>query len=394
MRRVAIFSSAFAPSLGGVEELVRQLSLQLEREGVQSVVCTNRWPRDLPKREKVGGVEVWRFPFRMPWGGLRSRVSFPLCAPQTVREIVASLRIWKAELVHVQCASVNAWYGVQAAKNLGLPLVVSLQGERTMDADQIYQRSPLFNRLLRACLWSADQITACSRATMDDVDRYLGGVLSERCRVIYNGVGEDAFESGAVWPHPRPYVLAMGRLVAQKGFSELLKAFARGMPLHSDLLLAGDGPEAISLKALSGKLGIQEHVHFIGRANRRVVGELLRGCRGLVVPSLREPMGIVALEAMAAGRSVLASDVDGLREIVALGDRFLLVPPGDIERLAAGLQWISEERPGDAEGNRKTASQFRWASIVQQYLCAYRDALERGGRSWSTEIGLGEAQTL
>ncbi|MEK0445239.1 MAG: hypothetical protein RLZZ399_560 [Verrucomicrobiota bacterium] len=392
MRRVAIFSSAFAPSLGGVEELVRQLSLQLERDGVQSVVCTNRWPRNLPEREKMGGVEVWRFPFRMPWGGFRAKVSFPLSAPQTVREIVAALRIWKAELVHVQCVSSNGWYGMQAAKNLGLPLVVSVQGERTMDADQIYQRSPLFNRLLRACLMRADQITACSRATLDDLERYTGGAVRERCRVVYNGVGEEAFEPGAVWPHPRPYLLAVGRLVRQKGFSELLKAFAQGAPSTVDLLLAGDGPEATSLKTLSGQLGIQGRVHFVGRADRRVVTELLRGCRGLVVPSLREPMGIVALEGMAAGRPILASDVDGLREIVALGDRFLLVPPGNTERLAEGLQWICEERSGEAEGNREAAKKFRWPSIARQYLRTYQDVPGWRGASSSTDMAVERAQ--
>ena len=392
MRRVAIFSSAFAPSLGGVEELVRQLSLQLEREGLQSVVCTNRWPRNLPGREKMGGVEVWRFPFRMPWGGLRSRMSFPLSAPQTVREIVAALRVWKAELVHVQCVSSNGWYGMQAAKNLGLPLVVSVQGERTMDADQIYQRSPLFNRLLRACLMRADQITACSQSTLDDLERYTGGALSGRCRVIYNGVGEEAFEPGAAWPHPKPYLLAMGRLVAQKGFSELLMAFAKGAPFPVDLLLAGDGPEATSLKTLSVQLGIQGRVHFVGRADRRVVAELLRGCCGLVVPSLREPMGIVALEGMAAGRPVLASDVDGLREIVALGDRCLLVPPGDTERLSEGLQWICKVRPGEAEGNREAAKKFRWPSIARQYLGTYQDAFGRGGASLSTDMAVGQSR--
>ncbi|MGC8625927.1 MAG: glycosyltransferase, partial [Phycisphaerae bacterium] len=65
---IAIFASAFYPSLGGVEELCRQLALELMRQGHGVIVLTNRWPRDLPANESIDGITVYRLPFRLPEG--------------------------------------------------------------------------------------------------------------------------------------------------------------------------------------------------------------------------------------------------------------------------------------------------------------------------------------
>jgi glycosyltransferase involved in cell wall biosynthesis len=377
MKRVALFPSAFHPSLGGVEELTGQLAVHLKKHGIGALICVNQWPRDLPAVERWRGFAVRRFPFRLPEYGLKSKISFYLSRHRVMRSVVGALERFHADAVHVQCMSSNAWYACGAAAALNLPLIVSIQGERTMDAQGIYGKSPLYNRILRSVLRQADQITACSAATLADIESFMGGSLGQKAKVVYNGVGSEAFEEGPKWAHPRPYILALGRLVSQKGFGALLEAYASANVRSTDLLIAGDGPIAGSLKAAAERLGLSERVYFTGRAARAEVQALLRGCRGVVVPSLREPMGIVALEGMAAGKPLLVSAVDGLKEIAMEGPWCRHAPPGDVVALSRGLQWLeSLGVEAGAQAQREHAKKFLWERLVGDYLNIYTTAAE------------------
>jgi len=372
MKRVALFPSAFHPSLGGVEELTGQLALHLKKSGVNTMIFVNQWPRSLAAVEKWKGFTVRRFPFRLPEESLRAKVSFYLSHLRILRGVIQALERFRAEVVHVQCVSSNAWYAHCAAAALKLPVVISIQGERTMDAHGIYSRSPLYNRVLRKVLFCANKVTACSAATLGDAEAFLGYRLGERGKVIYNGVGSEAFEKGPKWPHPHPYMLALGRLVPQKGFDALFKGFAAAGLAGTDLLIAGDGPEKAGLKTLALNIGIGERVHFVGKAGRQMVHALMRGAKGLVVPSLREPMGIVALEGMAAGIPLLVSSVDGLREIVSESQWCRHVIPGDVEGLGRGLRWLDGVKavtPLDSQQVR--AQDFLWDRIVGEYRDVY-----------------------
>jgi glycosyltransferase involved in cell wall biosynthesis len=261
---------------------------------------------------------------------------------------------------------------------MGIPLVVSLQGERTMDATGIYQRSPLFNRLLKRVLAAADQITACSRSTLEDAARFNGEEFGSRARVVYNGIGPEAFAFSPPRQNPRPYILAYGRLVRQKGFHVLLHAFKHAALRDVDLLIAGEGPEREALSRLACSLGLADQAHFIGRAGRPGVQSLLQGALGVVVPSLREPMGIVTLETMAAGKPLLASCVDGIPEVAPVGPGVRHFPPGDAAELSVGLRWLVMEKPQLAsESLRERARAFEWPKIVALYKEVYATALQR-----------------
>ena len=78
---IAIFASAFYPSLGGVEELVRQLAHEYKRQGMQAIVLVNRWPRSLPAEEVIEGIPVFRLAMRMPEYNLRVRFNYAVGYP-------------------------------------------------------------------------------------------------------------------------------------------------------------------------------------------------------------------------------------------------------------------------------------------------------------------------
>ena len=221
--RPAIFASSFHPHLGGVEELVRQLAHRQIQAGAAPVIHTMRWPRDLPARERWDGLDIRRHSYRVPEGSVRRVLPAVAGNPVVLADIVRQLRADHTELVHVQCVSSGAWFAYQAARSLRLPFVVTMQGELTMDADDIYRRSPLLRHTLRVLLDHADAVTACSWATLQEAEAWAGVRLGDRGRVVDNGVDVDEFAvpaGGAT--RSRPYVFAIGRHVPQKGFDVLI----------------------------------------------------------------------------------------------------------------------------------------------------------------------------
>jgi len=371
---VALFASAFYPHMGGVEELVRQLAHAFRRRDISPIVITNRWPRSLPSCETYEGIPVYRLALRIPEGSLKARANYALTHRGIRSEMLHILRRHRIDCLHVQCVSANGFYALQARHSLNLPLVVSTQGERTIDATQLYQRSAFMNRVLRQLLDEADFITGCSKNTLEDLEQYWGHPFGTRAQVVYNGVELDDFTAAPAFPHLRPFVLGIGRLVPNKGFDVLIRAFGQAhLPSH-DLLIAGEGAERKALEQLSHDLGLMDRVKFLGRADRPTAVSLFRGCSFFALPSRDEPQGIVNLEAMAAGKAIVATRVGGVPEMVADGKTGLLVPGDDVAGLAAALECLGadeglRQRLGDAGLVR--VQDFRWSAIADQYIQIY-----------------------
>jgi glycogen(starch) synthase len=375
---IAIFASAFHPSLGGVEELVRQLAHAYRKRGVQTIVFTNRWPRSLPKHEIYEGIEIYRLPMRFPQGSTKANLTYLLSRNAILHEIIAILRQHNTQILHVQCVSSNGYYALEASRALKLPLVVTAQGERTMDADRIFEKSKFLNCTLRLLLDEADHITACSHDTLKDLEQYRGTPFSTRGQVVYNGIELDDFKNATPYSHPRPYILGIGRHVPQKGFDVLLKAFAQAKLPNTDLILAGDGSEHEALRQLTAKLSLSDRVIFWGRADRTITPQLFKGCDFFVLPSRQEPFGIVNIEAMAAGKAIVATRVGGVPEIIVHDQNGLLVPADDVDALAKAIVNVGTDavlKNRLANCGRERVEQFSWSSIASQYWNIYDEVL-------------------
>src|SRR5262249_41558122 len=149
---------------------------------------------------------------------------------------------------------------------------------------------------------------------------------------------------------------ACGRLTHEKGFDLLLCAFAKVAPAHHgvDLIIAGDGEEQMALRQLGSQLGLNGRVKFHGRATPEETVRLLNGAQLVVVPSRSETFGIVALEALAAGRPLLATRVGGIPETLSTlwGPQAILVEP-EASQIAVGLRELLDvpSTAGDAPGH-------------------------------------------
>lgn len=380
--KLALLPSAFHPNLGGIEELVRQVAHELQRRGDDPLLLVNRWPRSLPAVETFEGLPIRRLKLRVPSSGLKAKLSYHLTHRLVRRAVVQLLREFGAELIHVHGVSCNVPYALHAKRVLGLPLVVTLHGELTMDANQIFQRSRHAAMLMRQVLAEADRITAVSAKTLADAEAFCGGSFGARARVIVNGASLEDIAQATPHTHARPYVLAMGRLAPQKGFDLLLRAFADAGLEGWDLLLAGDGPQRDALETLVRELGLTERVHLLGRVDRDRAAALFRGARFFVIPSRAdEGMPLVAAEAMGAGCPVIGTRSGGLPELVAADETGFVIEREDLDGLRDAITRMASDealRARMSEASRDRAQRFAWPAVTREYREVYAELTGAG----------------
>jgi len=213
----------------------------------------------------------------------------------------------------------------------------------------------------------ADAVVVSSKAVAEEVQRKNALPAPT---IIPNGVDLRRFRPQPEWPKDDNYFLFVGRLTPQKGVSTMLLALsALQHRMRTRLVVVGDGHLELFLRRAARDLGISRSVDFVGWCTGQALVDWYQSCRALLVPSLYEPFGIVALEAMSCGRPVVASAVDGLGEIVEDGVNGYLVEAGDHLSLAAAILKLTtdDERYRLMAGAaRKRATCFGWDGPARQ----------------------------
>lgn len=303
---------------------------------------------------------------------LRMRSDLDLAAVAGLRRLCLRLA---PDLVHLHTGRAT-WLGAHAARWAGVPAISTRRMDREL------ARGPrtrwLYGRLLRRVV----AISGPVRAQL-----VAGGVDPARVALIHSSVDPAALlprrasadvraELGA--NEADVVLLVLAALVARKGLDVLLEALAslaaRGV--RPVLWIAGEGEERANLERLAARLGLSR-VRFLGR--REDSGELLAASDALVLPARREGLGVAALQAMAAGRAVIASAVGGLAEAVVDGECGLLVPPDDREKLAEAVATLYKDRALRerlASGGRaRVARGYLASQMVEAYDELYRRVL-------------------
>jgi glycosyltransferase involved in cell wall biosynthesis len=233
--------------------------------------------------------------------------------------------------------------------------------------------------------WMVDEIVAVSEDARTELLKH-NAVRPERVKVILNGIGLDRTpqdgDAGARLrrefdiPADARVIATVGRLAEEKDHASLLRAFRRvidrGVPAH--LLIVGGGELELQLKQMRRTLGLETAVTFAGF--RRDVPDLLNGIDLFVLSSKMEGISLTLLEAMAAGKPIVATKVGGNEEVVADGRTGLLVPPEAPAALAdAILAMLLEPRTAEAVGRRGLArvrELFSVERMAEEYLALYR----------------------
>ena len=351
---------------GGAEQAMLILMAGLKRQGWRSVLMYHASPGIAPLIAGAAelDVELWPVP-RMPDGLQGARRVWPFS-----RE----LRARRPDVFHAH----HTWplackFGLAGAIMARVPAIVATV--------QLYVVFPLDASIFvqqRLIVAGVGRYIAVSH----EVARRLIHKLrwpARKIQVIHNCVSAT---TECVAHHPieragRPSVLTVARLDEQKGHHYLLEAVAQ-VP-EAQFVLAGDGPLRTSLETQARSLGVEERVKFLGY--RSDITDLLADCDVFVLPSLYEGLPLSILEAMSAGKPVIATHIGGTDEAVIAGETGLLVPPADSAALAAAIRSVLTDRPLAqrlaAAGRARVEQEFSAAKMVQQVIAVYAELLAR-----------------
>lgn len=357
---------------------MRELAIEYKHRGHEVLLLTNRWPRSLSSKESLDGIDLYRFPFRTPDGGAKARVSYLLTGRAVQNSVNTLLEQAAVDVVHVQCVGPNGLYALRAAEELGLPLVVTTQGEVTMDAGHVYQRSRFMNGVLRSLCQRADAMTAVSQKTADDLLVHIG-VPIPSLRIIFNGTSVSRFSLAEPLRHNRPYLSAVGRLAPEKGFGVLLEAFALSDIKTHDLLIGGSGPHEDHLRQLINQYSLEGQVHLLGRLDRDEVAALHAGADFFVLPSIAdEGLPLACVEAMSSKKAVISTRTGGVPELIHDGQNGILVDKGDADGLANSIaKLVADEQLRDQLGAAafESVAGLDWMRIADQYLGVFETVI-------------------
>ncbi|HWC86862.1 MAG TPA: glycosyltransferase family 4 protein [Solirubrobacteraceae bacterium] len=380
--RALLISWEYPPVIeGGLGRHVRKLSEHLARDGVEMHVLTRGGGR-LRAHEERHGVSVHRvreppYPKNIDafvrWVGAMNADMYELGMELCER--------FEFDLVHSHDWLV-AGAAERVARRLGRPWLTTIHATefgRHQGWVKTYPQSHIHARE-RAMARRADRIITCSRYMRSHVATVFG-VPATKVTVIPNGIDPRDLEpvvadlSGLRARFAAPgdrLVLLVGRLVYEKGFHLALDALAPVIRRSGSVrfVVAGTGTAESELKGQARRLGLQAHGSFLGWVGDDMLHSLYRVADLCIVPSIYEPFGLVALEAMASGCLCIVADTGGLREVVpgdgSVGLRF---PSRDSVALGELLERVLTDDAGRARviaEARAHVLRFDWAAVARR----------------------------
>ncbi|MCK4603712.1 MAG: glycosyltransferase [Deltaproteobacteria bacterium] len=259
------------------------------------------------------------------------------------------------------------------------PVITTLRGSDVYKA----KKSGPFSLLHRKSIQGSSLTVGVSQTMAAELIRQHPG-MADKIRFVSDGV-DDAFYALPVERHRlslSPFkLLFIGSLIPLKGLDVLLKALARISARSAwTLTVVGDGPEKGYLRSLAIDLEIAPDIRFLWSVPPAKIPKLMYDHRLLILPSYREGRPSVVLEAMAAAMPVLATDIDGTRELVTDGQTGWLVPPGDVNALSGALDDIIGSKKNLAvaglQGRQWMLEQgLTWEKTAKRYRQLYMDAI-------------------
>ncbi len=291
------------------------------------------------------------------------------------RQSVSTTRDVRADVIHC-----HDWMtydaGIRAAAHHRIPLVMHMHATELDRTD--FRPNPWIEQKERHGLMKADKVIAVSNYTKNLLINHYG-IPGDRIAVVHNGhdISDKPHHAMTDVRRRMPLVLFLGRLTTQKNpwqFLEAAKLVHDARP-ETQFVMAGEGPMMRELVDRTCDLGLAHSVIFTGKVSRTEADALYRSASCFVMPSLSEPFGLVALEAIGHGTPVVMSRQSGAAEVI---EHCFKVDFWDTERFADCILTILREQPL-AEQLRAEAprilQKLSWTNQSAQILSVYRSLL-------------------
>jgi glycogen(starch) synthase len=398
-QRVLILSWEYPPIVeGGLARHVRKLSEELVRGGTEVHVLT-RGGGHRPPEEDRHGVTVHRVPEPdFPKNDLDAFIAWVARMNSDMAAVGERL----GERLEFDVVHSHDWLVAPAAQRLkrrfGAPWLVTVHATEHGRHQGWVDKHPqsYIHGVERKMVRSADRVITCSQYMRRHVSDVFE-VPKRKVTMIQNGIDpqdlepvehQDLTALRARYAAPdEKLILLVGRLVYEKGFHLALEALPRVIERLGNVrfVVCGTGTAEADLKAQARKLGLLQHGSFIGWTGDDTLHSLYRVADLCVVPSIYEPFGLVALEAMASGCLCLVADTGGLREVVPAGGkaalRFRSRDPRSLGRMLEKMLTDEELRRRLVGEAREHVLQFDWAEVARETAVAYDELVTAAAAS-------------
>ena len=374
--------------VGGIAAHVDGLSRAMAADGHEVVVLSLQHP-SAGADETVEGVRVLRASIDLPWIPADNLVAAMASANHQLVQLAAHLGDWRPDVIHAHDWLV-AWAGDTLHALYGVPLVATVHAtERGRHGGHVPPGMPA---AINAAEWwltyQSREVIACSEFMIREVvDGFE--LPREKVHLIPNGVDPSVWKpDGPRRPDPNaPLVVAWGRIQYEKGFQVLAQAIGQLRHVIPGIhcVIAGRGSFLAELQTRVDVDGLGDIVQLAGFVPDDELHDLLLRASCVVIPSLYEPFGIVALEGMASGAPTVVARTGGLAEIVEGTGAALLFEPGDPGSLAHQIATVIND-PAAGERMCTTAAtllseRYSWSAIAASTVEVYAQALRDSERS-------------
>jgi len=396
--KVMMLSWEFPPRIiGGISPHVFFLSKSLAKHGVKVCVVTCDFP-GAPAHEVIDGVDVYRVDsYKNPSPDFATWVYLMNMNMQKEAAAIANKIDGGIDVFHAHDWLV-ATAGIGLKHIFRKPLLVTMHSTEMGRRDGVHTTNEKMIHETEAWLtYEAWKVICCSDYMVSHV-RWVFGLPTDKLVMVPNGVNSDIYEDLEKKEDLRTFrgkfalpnekiVLYVGRLVYEKGIHVLINAIPKVLQkVNAKFIIVGSGYMKEQLLNIVRSIGLEHKVLFEGFVDETTLINLQKCADVSVVPSLFEPFGIVALEAMAAKSPVVVSDTGGLAEIVDHETTGVKVYPNNPESLAWGITRILLDDKFSAlvrqNAYRKIKEKYNWERIGLQTKRVYEEVLGQYSKSF------------
>jgi len=336
-----------ALNIGGAQELLVLLADKTPKSAYQTLVCVIQPDVTLKFRIESRGASVFCLSRSRP--SIYCPGNFITYFYQNIRDIMSLCRQHRVDVVHCHLSDAE-FTGILAGWLYGAKRIISTVHYPALLPDR--KSGDIRNFLRIAATRLLYRLANAVVAVSDDVAQQLKNVFRlapSKIKIIINGIDVEAIHRTLPNPEHLPSLCALpgqrlitsvGRLMPPKGHGYLIAAipYLISQVGNVRLLLAGDGDLKASLEQLSQDLKVQDVISFLG--SRNDVPDILALSDVFVLPSISEGTSMALMEAMAASKPIVATDIPGNRAVLKHGHNCLLVPPGNPQKLAEAISFL------------------------------------------------------
>lgn len=380
--KILIFSSKYPPEIGGVEEVVKNLSIQFSKKAEVFVITTFLFSntssgffsklikgfRVVGKEETKKTIFVKTIFMSLP-RSLFGYLSFIYRFPASILAIRKSINKFQPNIINAHFLDDSAYFFYFATLFIGIPLVLDIHGNEI----HLFSKSTFYKFFFGKILKKSTKVIVHTEYMKKELLK-IYKVDPGKVFIVPNGVDTQRFSAAEKYKSPK-YFLYVGRFDTKKGIEVLLKAYKNiESKISTKLIVVGDGKGEVGHGSLSvenlSKEYSSKNITFTGLIDNTLVVEYYKGAYFTVFPSLYEPFGIVAIESVSCGVPFIASS-GGFEEIAAktkAGITFKSKDQNQLEKILLKVDKDPKLRELLHKNALKSKDYYNWASVSEEYF--------------------------